>query len=291
MKITLFLMTKKGYDILSHIINTYSSTIIDKVIAGQDQNVANDYYLDIQTLCERHGVEFHDKNDNFTVTTQYALAISWRWLINCADTTLIVLHDSLLPRYRGFAPLVSSLINKEPRIGVTAIMAGGDYDLGDIIFQSSSQIVYPIKISEAINEIRNNYTEAVNFVLASISSGAEFSRIAQSKTTGSYSLWLDDEDYFIDWLQPAERISRFIDAVGYPYKGAACYLNGSVVRISESVLMEDVKIENRSPGKVIFVEDGMPVVVCGEGLIKITKMTSENGESLIPLEKFRSRFK
>ena len=46
---------------------------------------------------------------------------------------MIIFHDSLLPKYRGFAPLVNSLINQEKEIGVTAIKASQNYDEGDTV--------------------------------------------------------------------------------------------------------------------------------------------------------------
>jgi methionyl-tRNA formyltransferase len=54
--------------------------------------------------------------------------------------------------------------------------------------------------------------------------------------------------------------------------------------------MEDVKIENRSPGKVIFIEDKLPVIVCGKGLLMLVDVRDEHGESVLPLKYFRSRF-
>ena len=86
----------------------------------------------------------------------YQLAIGWRWLISGTEN-LIVLHDSLLPKYRGFAPLVNSLINGEQEIGVTAIWAGPEFDAGEIIFQEKAGICYPIKIQEAIEIVSGLY--------------------------------------------------------------------------------------------------------------------------------------
>ena len=54
---------------------------------------------------------------------------------------------------------------------------------------------------------------------------------------------------------------------------------------------KDVKIENRTPGKVIFLIDAKPIVVCGKGLIKINEMVDDQTrQSLLPMSKFRSRF-
>ena len=82
----------------------------------------------------------------------FSIAVAWKWLIKQKDI-LIVLHDSLLPKYRGYLPLVSQLINGEKEIGVTSFFANDKYDEGDIIYSSKIDIKYPITIEQAINQI------------------------------------------------------------------------------------------------------------------------------------------
>jgi len=113
----------------------------------------------------------------------------------------------------------------------------------------------------------------------------------QDHSRATYSLWRDEEDYDVDWSATAERLERFVNAVGFPYKGAATSVQGERFRIWDVETSRDVPIENRSPGKVLFVEDGCPVVVCGTGLLKIKRMTNEAGDSALPLKAFRVRLK
>ncbi|GJM73207.1 hypothetical protein HMSSN036_54230 [Paenibacillus macerans] len=157
-KIVMFLMNKKGYLVLENFIKKYGIDPIDIVIISRDPNVQKDYYLEIKNLCLKSGIKVLDRleNNEFTFNNQIAFAIGWRWIINNIDQ-LIVFHDSLLPRYRGFAPLVNALINKEAQIGVTALFATADYDKGDIIAQESLTINYPIKIEDAITKIADLY--------------------------------------------------------------------------------------------------------------------------------------
>jgi methionyl-tRNA formyltransferase len=55
--------------------------------------------------------------------------------------------------------------------------------------------------------------------------------------------------------------------------------------------MNDVNIENRTPGKVIFLENNLPVVVCGKGLLKIDRAIYDDGEDALPFSTFRILFK
>ncbi len=218
------------------------------------------------------------------------LAVSWRWLIHL-KTTSIILHDSLLPKYRGFSPLVSALINGERTIGVTALFASEGYDCGDIIAQSKSTVRYPIKIQNAIRLLSQNYKELAIEIIKKIAEGEVLKGIKQKECEASYSLWRDEEDYRINWEESSEQIKRKVDALGYPYKGALCFVGGKKARIIEALFVDDVHIENRMPGKVIFVRRHQPVVVCGKGLLKITDIVdAETNISLLPLSKFRIRF-
>ena len=283
-------MTEKGYAVLSSVFYAYPG-IIDTVVAARDINIANDYFSEIEDFCKKNKIIFYDRSELYSVRTEYMIAVSWRWTINNGGSRLIVLHDSLLPRYRGFNPLVTALINGDTTIGVTALHATTEYDRGEIIFQSASAISYPIKIQDAINVILKNYRQIAIQIADSVARDLELRGMPQCEADASYSLWRDEEDYFIDWEKPATSIKRTIDALGFPYKGAASIIYGRSVRILQAEALDDIIIANRTCGKVIFICDSKPVVVCGEGLLRIDELVDDSGNCLIPLARFRTRFR
>jgi methionyl-tRNA formyltransferase len=287
--IALFLMNQKGYAVLNALAEKRSE-VVELVVGARDSNMQRDYYDEIKGLCEELAIVFFDRTQPCRVNSPYALAIGWRWLLALPETQLIIFHDSLLPKYRGFNPLVTALLNGDDRIGVTALFAAGEYDTGDIIAQASSSISYPIKIQQATDIISGNYAELA-LVVSGMIEKESLRGEQQDNRCATYSLWRDDEDYRIDWSQSAEFIKRFVDAVGFPYKGAATLFDNRLARVLDVEIMDDILIENRTPGKVIFIQDSKPVVVCGRGLVKITAMINEHtGESFLPLPKFRVRF-
>jgi methionyl-tRNA formyltransferase len=289
-KITLYLMSYKGYYVLQKFLSEFSPSLIDKVISSEDNNVENDFYKEIKSLAESSGIYFYNKNDSFEITTTYVLAISWRWIIGL-DQKLIILHDSILPCYRGFSPLVNSLINNEKYIGVTAIFANLEYDTGDIIEQKEIEITYPIKIFDAIKLLTPLYYEIIKSIIIKISNNKSLVAVKQDDLKASYCLWRGEDDYEINWEEDSIYIRRFIDASGFPFLGASSYLENKKVRIFEAEEYEDLMIENRIPGKVIFLKNGNPVVVCGKGLLLIKKIIEVGtGNSLLPLRKIRTRF-
>jgi methionyl-tRNA formyltransferase len=289
-QITLFLMTRKGYKVLETLGRDFRE-LIDYVVTQRDKSVQDDYYAEIRRLCEQLNIPCYDRHETYQITSKYALVVSWRWLINLNATTPIIFHDSLLPKYRGFNPLVSYLIKGERKIGVTALFAADMYDRGDIIGQAVSEISYPKKIVDAIEIVANDYAKLAGQITGEIQRGASIVGKPQCEAEATYSLWRDEEDYRINWHLSAPEIRRFVDAVGFPYKGASTLVNGKPARVFDVEELDDVIVENRTPGKVIFIKDSLPVVVCGQGLVKITTLTDETGESLLPLRNMRSRFK
>ncbi|HCW03606.1 MAG: methionyl-tRNA formyltransferase [Bacteroidaceae bacterium] len=291
MKITFYLMTQKGFDVLNALIDRNLKSVISEIVVGRDKNIDNDFANEIISVCKKNSIKYMERNDDFKVTSDYSVAISWRWLIPNNESKLIVLHDSLLPKYRGFAPLVNMLCNKENEIGVTAIFASEEYDKGDIIAQSKTKINYPIKVSDAINLISKNYVELVVKISTSLDKGEGLIAVPQDENLATYSLWRDEQDYTIDWSNDSNDILNFINAVSSPYKGASTYINGlQKIRILEAELESDVQIENRDVGKVIFVKNKFPVIVCGVGLLRLLKVIDDKTQvDLLPLKNFRVR--
>lgn len=290
MKVGFYLAGEKGYETLVGFIDKFRVEQISFVCAASDENLVRDFYLDIKGICENNHIPFYDRKDDFIVMSDYQFAIGWRWMLSVDN--LIVLHDSILPKYRGFSPLVNMLIDGRSEIGVTALKASKEYDRGELISQSIISIGYPIKIKDAIKLVSHLYVKLVLGMSEKILSGEGLVAFEQIDVDASYSLWRDEKDYIINWHHDSSRIVRFIDAVGEPYSGAQSKIKGMVVKINDSTLYPDVTVEDRCShiGKIIFIDDGFPVVVCGKGLLKITSISDEHGNSLLGKIPFRTRF-
>ena len=290
-KITLFLMTKKGFSVLSNLIEKGMAQVIYSVVSARDKSIEEDYYADIKALWLENKINFYNKNDDYEIVTKYAFAVSWRWLLHYEKIKLIVFHDSILPKYRGFNPLVSYLLNKEREIGVTALFASEEFDAGPIIAQGSAEISYPIKLAEAIDVLCEIYETLSYEIATKIIEDKVIDSHEQDREKVSYSIWRDEQDYKIDWNKSSQEISLSIDSLGPPYLGASCIANGRKIRIYDAVPHKDLKIENRTPGKLLFKDGIHPVIICGTGLLKITDaVCDEAKQSILPLNKLKIRF-
>jgi methionyl-tRNA formyltransferase len=292
MGVTLFCLGKKAIKALES-LNSELITLIDCIVIGQDKNVLNDYSSDILQWAEKNHITNVSRQcfDNELNKSKYHIIIGWRWINNIKlSQQLIIMHDSLLPKYRGFNPLVTALINGDKKIGVTVLFGTDEYDKGDIISQKSIEIHYPIKIVDAIEKVSNLYGELLKNLLINIFNKQTFIANKQNEPKASYSLWRDETDYHINWNKDAEYIKRFIDAVGFPYKGAFTYFKNEKIRIFDVGIMEDKNIINRDVGKLVFKATERPVIVCGKGLLIINEAYSESGEKMIFDDQFRIKF-
>lgn len=289
--IRLFLLGFKGYYLIRNLPNEYLKNI-DCVIIAKDPNITNDYFNETKNECIKRNVSFFERKFEPQKLVDYFVMVGWRWIVPLKKgTKLIVFHDSLLPKYRGFNPLVTALINGDTKIGATCLFASREYDDGDIIDQKSIDILYPVKIRDAIELMSKIYLELFIKVADSINLNT-LKSYPQDNLKATYSLWRNEDDYFINWNWDANKIERFVNAVGFPYLGAKSFINEKVVLIKElKAVSEDVIIENRDSGKVLFKNNGILTVVCGKGLVSIQELYNEDG-SIYNLEgKFRIKFK
>ena len=283
-------MSEKGYAVLLSLIKAVGSKNIAHVVISKDENVMKDFYEEIRSVCEKNNIPCSDRSENKMPATKFCFTISWRWLIKAGENDIIIFHDSLLPKYRGFAPLVNMLVNGEKYIGVTALFAEEQYDTGKIIAQIKTPVKYPVKIKDAIEKITPLYSNLAIQIAKKIIANKKLNSKKQNERNASYSLWRDEEDYKINWHQNSEQVERFINAVGFPYKGASASDSFQLFRITDAEVIKEIKVENRTPGKIIFIDNGKPVVVCGKGLIRINAMTDSSGNNALPFKKIRTRF-
>ena len=113
--ITILAMTIKSFLVLKRILPEYKSLIREVVIA-KDKTLENDYSEEIRKLCEKYKVNYILRKGFKNFKTKYVLVLTWRWLVYQKSKKIILFHDSILPKYRGFCPVINSLINGEKKL-------------------------------------------------------------------------------------------------------------------------------------------------------------------------------
>jgi methionyl-tRNA formyltransferase len=204
----------------------------------------------------------------------------------------VVLHDSLLPRLRGFNPTVTALIEGHDQLGVTAFLKVDEVDAGPILSQHAIGIRPPVTIAAALEAIRPCYAAAAMDAITAFGRGPTGSGSngrEQDHARATYSIWRDEDDYRLDLTGDADRVVRTVMALGDPYLGASAVLSGRRVRILAARPRPEVPFERRDPGKVWRLEDDGPVVVCGSGMVQFTRIVDDEGREVV-VDRLRTRF-
>lgn len=290
-----YLLGPRAYRVLQEFVTREGADSVAWVVYGEDRAVENDFHREIIDFCHCRKIHTVARLESRSPPRPASLsfAVGWRWLIQDGNhERLVVFHDSLLPKYRGFAPLVNALISGEDQVGVSAIWAADQYDTGELLAQASVPISYPMKISSAIEITSELYVNLVFDIVDRMKNAVPLSGTRQIEANASYSLWRDEDDYAIDWRRPSFYIKRFIDAVGSPYRGACTLWGQRRIRVVDAEVYGDLRVEDREShvGKIVLKIEEDPVIVCGEGLLRLISLVDdESGDSvLLP---FRTRLR
>lgn len=199
-------------------------------------------------------------------------------------------HDSLLPAYAGFAPLVWALINGERQVGVTAHRMNAELDAGDILLQWA----VPVGPEDTATDLFHRTVELIGPIVTDsldlIASGRAV-WTPQDRSRATFFHRRSDEDSRIDWTWPAEDIARLVRAQADPYPNAFTYYKGERIRVLKASVSR--KIYGGTPGRVFIREgDGVVIVAGAEarrglpGLV-IERIRRDDGTELPATEFFR----
>ena len=193
-------------------------------------------------------------------------------VINYPRYGCINLHVSLLPKYRGAAPMQRAIMEGEEKTGVTVMYMDEGLDTGDIIAVSEFDIG-PADDFEAIHDRSAEIGSALlSKTIYDIEAGS-IQRIKQDDTLATYAKKVEKEDCKLDLTLSAKKLDFIIRGVT-PIPGAFVYHNGKMLKINKATPIE----KNAEAGKVIALDekgDGSITVGCGEGALLITSVIPE----------------
>lgn len=186
------------------------------------------------------------------------------------------LHASLLPKYRGAAPINWSIINGEEETGNTTMLMAEGLDTGDMLLKDA------IKLDKSINagELHNILASRGAELLIATLEGLEANKIVpipQDDSLSSYASMLSKDMAIIDWSKTAEEIHDFIRGLN-PWPIAYSYYEDQMFKIYESEVISQKSMEK--PGTIIEVSKNGIKVSCGEGVILIKRIQLPNSKPL-----------
>ncbi len=183
-------------------------------------------------------------------------------LVAFARRGALNMHGSLLPRYRGRAPINWAILRGERETGATLHYMVDRADAGDIVDQQR----VPIGIDDTALDVSRKVTDAAELVLARSLPGlidGTARRVRQAILPGEYFGRRRPEDGRIDWSQPAKTIHDLVRAVAPPFPGAFTDLDGERWWIHATRLVEP--IPSPQPAPVLHARDGHCYIACSDG--------------------------
>lgn len=171
------------------------------------------------------------------------LAIGWFYLVPTAlreafPRGVVGIHASLLPRYRGGAPLVWAMINGEEQTGVTLFYLDDGVDTGDVIAQMEVEIGRDDTIGQVYARAAAASVDLVRTYVPLIRKGTA-PRSPQDHSQASVFPQRSPDDGEIDWSKSAEEIRNFIRAQTRPYPGAFTRINGRKLVVWDGEVVDE----------------------------------------------------
>ena len=186
----------------------------------------------------------------------------------------INVHASLLPRYRGAAPINKMIMDGEEVGGVTTMFMDVGLDTGDMLIKKS----LPIGFEETAGELHDRLSllgrEAMEETLGRLCAGT-LERQVQNDDESTYAPMLKKEDGLIDWTKPALVIHNQVRGLA-PWPGAFTFLNGEVLKIARTYPEEG----SGAPGSVLSAGPDGVRVACGDGVLLIRQLQLPGRKSL-----------
>lgn len=170
------------------------------------------------------------------------------------------LHDSLLPKFTGFSPVIWSLISGATHTGLTAHLMDDELDTGDVLVQRSVEITPTSTGTSLVLDTLDLVPDVLEEALDKIESGTAVP-IPQNLAERTFFHKRSDRDSLIDWTWPAADIERFVRALSDPYPNAYTYFRGERLRVIASHVSRCTY--GGTPGRVFIEEDGGMVIVAG----------------------------
>lgn len=172
------------------------------------------------------------------------------------------IHGSILPKYRGAAPLQRAIMAGEETMGVAIMKMEEGLDTGPVALTKTTDAGHKT-MGELHDELAKLGAEAIIDVLASVENGT-VQWVKQDDSQATYAHKIEKSDGLLDFHQTAKTVYQRTLAMD-PYPGAYTYLHGEVMKLF-SPQLEEKKTE-QTPGHVVSISDAGLSVACQDGIV------------------------
>ena len=220
------------------------------------------------------------------VVAAYGLILP-QWVLDLPRLGCLNIHASLLPRWRGAAPIHRAIEAGDAETGVTIMQMDAGLDTGDMLLAE----MLPIAPRETTGTLHDQLAALGGRLIVQALALAAAGRLVTTPQPAegvTYAHKIEKHEAAIDWSLPAEVIERRIRAFD-PFPGASGVLGGEAVKLWRSEINSCQRLSHADSGRILLVNDEGVTVACGQGALTLTELQRPGGKRL-PVREFLRGF-
>ena len=198
-------------------------------------------------------------------------------VLDIAPHGCINIHASLLPRWRGAAPIHRAIEAGDAETGITLMQMDAGLDTGAMI----SEVRTPIHDTDTTATLHDRLADAgaklIVDALIELERSGKLAATAQPAEGATYAEKIGKHEAALDWRRPAAELARQVRAFD-PFPGGAATLDGTVLKIWSAAAIDATS--QAEPGTIVDVSPEGVVVACGDGVLRVTQLQKPGGKRL-----------
>lgn len=211
------------------------------------------------------------------VVAAYGLILP-QWTLESCRLGALNIHASLLPRWRGAAPIHRAIEAGDPETGITIMQMDAGLDTGDMLLVEK-QAIAPGDTTASLHDKLAALGGRLIVEALEIAACSGFTSIPQPLDGISYAHKIEKSEAQIDWQQSAAVIERRIRAFN-PFPGASSMLGGEVVKLQNAHVLIAARTHKEPVASILAVQNEGIDVATGNGVLRITQLQKSGGKAL-----------
>jgi len=205
------------------------------------------------------------------VVAAYGLILP-QWVLDVPPRGCLNIHASVLPRWRGAAPIHRAIEAGDTTTGITLMQMDAGLDTGDMLRVAEA----PIRADDTTASLHDRLAALGGRLVVEGLAAPVLTRTPQPAEGVTYAHKIEKAESTIDWALPAAAIERRVRAFD-PFPGASFTLDGEVVKLWRARLRPGL---SGVPGQVLAAADGVLTVACGDGALDLLQLQRPGGRRI-----------
>nr|WP_316644539.1 methionyl-tRNA formyltransferase [uncultured Roseateles sp.] len=209
-----------------------------------------------------------DARADVMIVAAYGLILP-QWVLDLPPRGCLNIHGSLLPRWRGAAPIHRAIEAGDAETGITIMQMDAGLDTGAMLLKET----VAIRPDDSTAALHDRLADLGGKLIVEALQAVELPPTPQPAEGVTYAHKIEKTEAAIDWAQPARQIERRLRAFD-PFPGASTLIAGELVKVWRAELVDQAG----PAGTVLAVDDAGPVVACGEQALRLTELQRPGGK-------------